>query len=148
MLQTSPIDEPPDAAPGDPLPPVTAPPLWQVLVIQLHWRSPNAGRTDSPVADNAVLHWYVYGKPDETGTALLHYVGTGAVSVSPDSSGADVIIHRAELRLTDRRGNLRDPLADFRISTHFHALADTPHFNEIMEDLQKAIAEAERGPPK
>ena len=145
MLESSPIDEAPSAAPGSALPPVTAPPLWQVLVIQLHWRTQNAGRADSSVADNAVLHWYVYGKHDEHGTAILHYVGSGAVSVSTDSSGANVRIQNAELRLVERHGNLRDPLADFRINTRFHALAATQHFQEIMDDLQKAIADAERG---
>jgi hypothetical protein len=146
ILEKSPIDESEDTGPGGVLPVVTSPPLWQVLLIQLHWRSSNAGRVDSPVADNAVLHWYVYGKPDDHGTALLHYVGTGKVSVSPDGSGAGVYIHNAELHLTDHHGNLRDPLVDFIIHTHFHAMTNPQQYDQVMQDLQKAIGEAGEAP--
>ena len=142
VLESDPIDQPPNAPADQPLQPVTAPPLWQVLVIQLHWRTAAAGVHDSSAPDNAVMHWYVYGKPDDTGTALLHYLGTGAVSVSTNNTGAAVSIRNAELRLVDQHGHLRDPLVDFRISTSFHAIEDPIHLREIMDDLNQAIAEA------
>jgi hypothetical protein len=132
LLEKSPIDETPDVGPGG-------------VLVQLHWRSASAGRTDSTVADNAVLHWYVYGKSDEHGTALLHYVGTGAVAVTTDSSGAGIYIHNAELHLADHHGNLRDPLGDFKITSRFHAVTDPQRFQQIMNDLQKAIREAKAG---
>jgi hypothetical protein len=140
VLESDPIDEPPTAGAGQPIKPVTAPPLWQVLEIELHWRTAAAGNSDSPVAENAVMHWYVYGKPD--GTALLHYVGTGAVSVAPNSSGAKVEIHSAQLRRIEQHGNLRDPLVDFKITGKFNAVEDPVHLKEIEEDLGKAIRDA------
>jgi len=143
VLEKSPIDESAPEGPGGSLLPIKTPPLWEVLLIQLHWRSASAGRADSPVADNAVLHWYVYGKPDGHGIALLHYVGTGPIAVSTDGSGADVYIHNAELHLADHRGNLRDPLVDFKINSRFHAVTDPKQFNQIMDDLQKAIGDRE-----
>lgn len=147
ILQNSPIDEPPTVTAGQPLPPVSAPPLWQVLVIQLHWRTSVAGRRDSLVADNAVLHWYVYGKPDERGTAVIHYMGTGAVSVATDHDGASVTIHNAELRKIDQFGDLRDPLVDFRINSRFRAADDPQHAKQILDDLDNAIHEAKRHGP-
>jgi hypothetical protein len=138
LLQSSPIDSPPTAGPGQPLPPQTDPPLWQVLVIELNWRTAVAGRRDSPVADNAVLHWYVYLK-HETGTASwIHYQGSGAVSVNADSKGADVTINRADLHRIAAVGSLRDPLGDFRANGHFRAAIDPPHARQIAEDLAAA----------
>jgi hypothetical protein len=145
VLQSSPIDEPSNAGPGQPIAPVTAPPLWQVLVIQLHWRTAAAGHADSPVADNAVLHWYVYGKPDEHGTAMLHYLGTGAVSVSTDSNGASVTIHNAELHRIEQHGNLKDPLVDFHINSQFNAVEDPVRLKQILDDLHAATADASPG---
>jgi hypothetical protein len=147
MLQSSPIDEPLAVTAGQPLPPISAPPLWQVLVIQLHWRTSIAGRRDSLVADNAVLHWYVYGKPNPYGTAVIHYMGTGAVSVATDNEGASVTIHNAELHKVDQFGDLRDPLVDFRINSHFRAVDDLQHAKQILDDLDSAIQEAKRHGP-
>ncbi len=146
MLENDPLDQPPSAPAGAPLPPVTDPPIWQVLDIQLHWRSPTPGVKDSPVADNAVLHWYVYGKPDGLGTSVLQYVGTGTVTLSADtnrSGGANVSIRNAELHLAEKHGSLLDPLVDFRITTAFHAADDPAHLKGILEDLHKALVDAQ-----
>ncbi len=141
VLESDPINEPIDTAPGQPINAVTTPPLWQVLVIQLHWRTSLAGSPDSPVGDNAVMHWYIYGKPDRQGTALIEYLGTGPVSVSPNSSGAAVGIYNAELHCSQKRGNLKDPLVHFRVNSQFNAVEDPVHLHEILSDLQKAIAD-------
>lgn len=83
VLESDPINEPIDTAPGQPINAVTTPPLWQVLVIQLHWRTSLAGSPDSPVGDNAVMHWYIYGKPDRQGTASSSNTSAPARCRSP-----------------------------------------------------------------
>jgi hypothetical protein len=139
LLQSSPIDEPPTAGPGQPLPPQSDPPLWQVLVIELNWRTNVAGRRDSLVADNAVLHWYVHGKTDTGVVSWIHYQGSGAVSVDADSKGANVTIHNAELHRVAATGSLRDPLMDFHLNGHFRAVIDPPHAKQINDDLAAAL---------
>ncbi len=143
VLLSDPIDDPTDTDAGDALTPSTAPPLWQVLYIELHWRSASPAKADALVASNAVLHWYVYGKPTSTKMGALHYVGTGSVAVSADSSGADVIINKADLKLLDRHGELHDPFREFEISTTFHARSDPAHLHQTLSDIEKAIAEAD-----
>jgi hypothetical protein len=144
VLLSDPIDDPTGTGAGDALSPSTGPPLWQVLYIELHWRSSSPGKADSLVADNAVLHWYVYGKPTGTGMGALHYVGTGSVEVSPDKTGADVTVSKTNLRLLDHHGELRDPFHEFQISTTFHAANDPAHLRQTLSDVDKAIAEADK----
>ncbi len=140
LLQNSPIDSPPTAGPGQPLPAQNDPPLWQVLIIELNWRTNVAGRRDSLVSDNAVLQWYVYGKPDAGSVSWIHYQGSGAVSVDADNKGANVTINNAELHRIAAAGSLRDPLIDFHLNGHFRAVIDPPHAKQITDDLAAALA--------
>ena len=143
VLLSDPIDDPTDNNPGEALSPSTAPPLWQVLYIELHWRSSSPAKADSLVASNAVLHWYVYGKPTSTKMGVLHYVGTGSVQISADTTGADVTVSRGDLKLLDHHGQLHDPFHAFQINTAFRARNDPAHLKQTLADIDKAIAEAD-----
>ena len=142
VLLRQPIDDVPDQSADQPLIRQTTPALSQVLVIQLHWRTAPAGNSDSPVANNAVLHWYVYGEPGETGMGVLQYVGSGAVSFSPTGPTASVSVHNAELSLFDKHGPLHDPLGTFKIDADFKASLDPQLMQQTMDDLNKAIAQS------
>ena len=144
VLVSDPIDQPTEAAPGDALAVATSPPIWQVLLIQLHWRTSASPKEDSLVANNAVLHWYVYGKPTSTGMGVLHYIGSGSVSVSTDSTGADVVINHADLKLAERHGDIHDPFQAFQIKTDFRAETDPARLNQSMDDVEKAISQADQ----
>jgi hypothetical protein len=143
VLVSDPIDQPTEAASGDALAVATSPPIWQVLLIQLHWRTSASPKEDSLVANNAVLHWYVYGKPTSTGVGVLHYVGSGSVSVSTNSTGADVVINHADLKLADQHGEIHDPFQAFQIKTSFRAQTDPARLNQSLDDVEKAISQAD-----
>jgi len=44
---------------------------------------------------------------------VLHYLGTGSVSISSNSSGANIDITQADLKFVDRQGEIRDPFQPF-----------------------------------
>jgi len=144
ILLSDPIDEPTKTTNDGALKPATAPPLWQVLSIELHWRTSRSPRVDSLVATNAVLHWYVYGKPTATGVGVLHYLGTGSVSISTDSTGADVTVSHADLKLADQHGYIKDPFGQFQISTTFRAQTSKAFVQQSLDDIAKAISEADQ----
>jgi hypothetical protein len=142
VLLSDPIDNP-SAPAGDTLPITNSPPLWQVLSIRLHWRSNASPKEDALVASNAVLHWYVYGKTVGNQIGVVHYVGTGTVSVDTDSTGAAISIIRADLKLADQHGEIRDPFKAFRISAAFHADNKPARVQQAMDDVAQAILQAE-----
>jgi hypothetical protein len=144
VLLSEPMDQPTESSPGDALAVNNSPPIWQVLLIQLHWRTSASPKEDSLVANNAVLHWYVYGKPRSTSMGVLHYVGSGSVSVSTDSNGADVTINHAELKLLDQHGQINDPFQAFQIRTDFRAQADPARLQQSLDDVEKAISQADQ----
>jgi hypothetical protein len=143
ILLSDPIDDSTRTSNSGGLAVATAPPLWQVLSIQLHWRTNTSPKTDSLVASNAVLHWYVYGKPTTTGVGVVHYLGTGSVSISTDATGADVTVSHADLKLADRHGDIRDPFGQFQITTTFHAQTSPVHLQQSLDDVAKAISDAD-----
>jgi hypothetical protein len=145
VLISDPIDEPVGAGPGKPLPEAASPPIWYVLLIDLHWRNAPLGNPDSPVASNASLHCYVFGTPTDITTGVLHYSGTGSVWVSPGKTGADVTVQSGEMTLADLHGQLRDPFKRFGLSTKFHAVTDAGRLAQVMDDVRKAIVEADGG---
>ena len=121
--------------------PATAPPLWQVLAIRLHWRKATYSGLDSPVSSNAVMHWYVYTKPGDPNAGVLDYVGTGAVAASPNATGATITIGNAELTLQSQHGSLKDPFQSFHLSdSSFHAESDSAKLQQTMDDVNKALA--------
>jgi hypothetical protein len=143
VLLSDPIDEGADASAGDALTPVKSPPIWQLLSIQLHWRSTDSPKEDQLVANNAVLHWYVYGKPTTTGMGVLHYVGTGSVAISTDTDGAEVKINHAELKLADQHGTIHDPFGTFTIKASTYAVTNPAQVQQCMDDVRKAIDQAD-----
>ncbi len=145
VLVEDPIDEPTHTAPGKPLPGLHSPPIWHVLLIDLHWRNAPPGNIDSPVARNADLHWYVFGKPTDNTTGVLHYAGQASVWLSPDKTGADISVDSGQLTLSDQHGDLRDPFKHFHISTRFHAIANPDRLTQVMDDVRTAITEADGG---
>ena len=143
LLLSDPIDDPTESSPGDALAVATSPPIWQVVLIQLHWRTTASPKEDQLVANNAVLHWYVYGKPTGSRVGVLHYVGSGSVSISTNSTGAEVTINHAELKLADRHGQIHDPFAAFGIKSVLHADINPALVQQSIEDVQKAISQAD-----
>jgi hypothetical protein len=143
ILLSDPIDQSARTTDNGALVPYTAPPLWQALSIRLHWRTNSSPKTDALVASNAVLHWYVYGKPTATGVGVLHYLGTGTVTVSTDSTGAEVTVTHADLKMSDIHGDIRDPFGQFQINTTFHAETSPTHVQQSLDDIAKAVSDAD-----
>ncbi len=136
VLLNDPIEQPPAGSAGEPLQPLTSPPLRQVLVIDLQWRSSVAANLDTPASENAVLNWYVYG-----GQGLIQYHGTGFVAVTPRGNGANVSIKNSSLSLMQSAGGLIDPFGKFTIDGSFHAAANPQRIHMVMADLATAQAD-------
>src|SRR5437867_2428010 len=66
-------------------------------------------------ATNAAIHWYVLGSSSQR-NEVIHYAGTGFVSVDASSRSADLDIMRADLKMRDHAGDLIDPIGDCRIT--------------------------------
>jgi len=144
VLVSDPIDEPTKTPPGAPLPAIQSPPIWHVLLIELHWRNTTSGNPDSPVASNAALHWYVFGKPTDNSSGLLHYAGQGSVRFSAGNTNADVTVQSGDMTLVDQHGPLRDPFHSFHVRTAFHALSDAGRLKQVMDDVQGAIVNSDQ----
>ena len=148
VLVNAPIDKPTPDQPGKPIQPLPEPPLHTVMAIRLHWRAKSAMLT-TEAGLNAVLHWYVYGSPAGGGPpSLLHYVGTGFVTIDDAGDGADVTVQHGSLSLAQRYGDLRDPLGTFRLNGSFHAVTSDRQLAETLADVKVAVAAAAAAYPK
>ena len=142
VLVNAPIDKLTPDQPGKLIQPLAGPPLQTVMSIRLHWRA-QSGTLHTDAGLNAVLHWYVYGSPTGNGQpSLLHYVGTGFVLIDPAGDGADVSVSHGSLRLTNRYGDLRDPLGTFAVNGSFHAVESDRQVNETLADVDAAVRRA------
>lgn len=140
VLVTAPIDRRLPDRPDAVIRPLPEVPLNTVMSIRLHWRA-NSSRLRSIAGLNAVLHWYVYGSPAGGGPpSLLHYVGTGFVTLNDAGDGADVSVTHGTLSLRDRHGDLRDPLGTFTVDGSFHAVTGDRQLAQTLADV-KAAAE-------
>ncbi len=147
VLVNAPIDRRTPDHPGKLIQPLPEPPLHTVMAIRLHWRAKSATlSTDAGL--NAVLHWYVYGSPAGGGPpSLLHYVGTGFVIIDDAGDGADVTVTHGMLALSERYGDLRDPLGAFTLNGSFHAVTSASQLTETLADVKAAGAQAAAAHP-
>ena len=143
VLVNSAIDRAVQTSPGRPIEPLADVPLHTVLSIRLHWR-PIRSTLQTAVGLNAVLHYYVYGPASADGgpASLLHYVGTGFVTLHDAGDGSDVDVSHGSLSLRERYGQLRDPLGTFTVDGTFHAITSDPRVAEVETDVKDATARA------
>ena len=138
VLVSAPIDRRLADSPDAVVRPLAEVPLHTVMAIRLHWRA-NSSRLRSIAGLNAVLHWYVYGSPAGGGPpSLLHYVGTGFVTIHDAGDGADVTVANSSLSLRERHGDLRDPLGTFTVDGSFHAVTADRQLAETLADVKAA----------
>ena len=148
VLVSAPIDRRVPADPTRNVRPLGEPPLHTVMAIRLHWRA-IPGRQTTDAGLNAVLHWYVYGSPSGGGPpSLLHYVGTGFVTIDDAGDGADVAVSHGMLSLAERYGDLRDPLGGFTVAGSFHAASSDTQLTETLADVKAASAQAAAAYPR
>ncbi len=141
VLVHDPVDDIPSSEAGQRLNPATVPPVRQYLQIRVLWRPVRGARADTPAATNAALHWYVLEGPTVSGTGMIHYAGTGFVSVVKNGPGAEVIIRNGTLKLAERRGDLVDPLHEFRVDGKFDAVSDDVRVRQMLADVKEVAAE-------
>ena len=87
------------------------------------------------VVTNAAIDWYVMNNTVEGGDDMLEYQGAGFVTVDTSDTTAKVTIRTADLRPTQARGSLTDPIGPARVTGTFVAQQD----NERLQDLLAAI---------
>jgi len=117
---------------------------WQVLSIQLHWRTSSSPKTDALVATSGAALVRVR-QTHRTGVGVLHYLGTGSVSISSNSSGANIDITQADLKFCRPPGRIRDPFQAFSIRAHVHAENNPGQVRQCLADIQKAIDASKPG---
>ena len=142
VLVDAPIDRRTPDNPTKAIQPLPDVPLHTVMALRLHWRA-ISGRLTTDAGLNAVLHWYVYGNPSNGGPpSLLHYVGTGFVTLTDAADGADVTVRHGTLSLAERYGTLRDPLGSFSVEGAFHAVTSDTQLSETLADVKSVTAAA------
>jgi hypothetical protein len=147
VLVNAPIDRRTPDQPGKLIQSLPEPPLHTVMAIRLHWRSKSAMLT-TEAGLNGVIHWYVYGSPAGGGPpSLLHYVGTGFVTIDDAGDGANVRVQHGSLSLVERFGDLHDPLGTFAVEGSFHAVTSEKQLNETLADVKTALAQAAAAHP-
>ena len=119
-----------------PMTPNNQAPLRQVVQIKILWR-PMSGVRES-VAANAAIDWYVLNNTADGGSDLLHYQGSGYVTLKGDDDTTKVKIHSAQMRPTAVHGTLSDPIGPATLTGTFVAL------NNDQRAADLAIAARER----
>ncbi len=132
VLVNDPFDHNSAPSTGDPLNPSKTPPITQLLYIHLQWRTAIFSRGETPVTSNAVLDWYVYGGGS---ASMIHYTGSGHVSIDAGKAKAVVDIRHAELKLADRFGSLQDPFKSFSVDGSITAINSPGELKHVLGDL-------------
>ncbi len=141
VLVNAPLDRLTPDQPAKLIRPIEGAPLHTVMSIRLHWRAVTGSLT-TDAGQNAVLHWYVYGSPAGGPPSLVHYVGTGFVTLADSGDGATVAVSHATLAVKERYGDLRDPLGTFAVAGTFHAVTSDAQVAETLADVSSALAAA------
>ena len=116
--------------PGQPIGPMTAPPLRQVVYLKVLWR-PMTG-TDATAANNASVEWYVLSDTSSGQSDLLQYQGTAFVSVTPKGNIAKVDVRNGTMSPCAARGTLHDPVGVARLNGSFTAVANDDRLEELL----------------
>lgn len=129
---------------GQPLFPMAAMPLRQVLHIRVLWRPLNGPRQDFPAATNASISWYVLGATADESPDMLQYNGVGQVSVYPASDETRIFIRSAMLSPGAQRGKIGDPIGRLSLSGSAIAQNDDERVRGLLADL-KSIPDIRMG---
>ena len=116
--------------PGQPIEPMVAAPLRQVVYLKVLWR-PITG-TDATAANNASVEWTVLSDAASGQTDLLQYQGTAFVSVTPKGNIAKVKVRNGTITPCAARGTLHDPVGVARLDGSFTAVANDDRLEELL----------------
>jgi hypothetical protein len=122
--------------------------LGQVMHLRVLWKPMRGTKTDQPSTTNAVIDWYVTGRPDAAGRPeMLHYAGAGFVTTSASRDSVWVAVKNASLKLASRRGNLKDPVSPATLKGAFHATVNADRVDEALAGVKSDARAARAGIP-
>jgi hypothetical protein len=124
------------------------PELDQVMHLRILWKPMRGTKADQPSTTNAVIDWYVTGKPDATGRPeMLHFAGAGFVTTTPSRDAVWVAIKNASLKLASRRGSLKDPVSPATLKGSFYATVNPDRVDEALAGVNSDVRPARAGMP-
>jgi hypothetical protein len=127
---------------GEPIQPLHAQSLRQVMHIHVLWQPPTGVALDNPSATNAAIDWYIVPEGSRRGHDLVHYQGAGFIQLHRSGGHVSLSISNASIKPAEVRGDIRDPIGPATLSGTAYARRDPQRVREILEDVQ-----AMQGPP-
>jgi len=110
----------------------------QIMHIRVYWLARHGAKLDHPVAANATFRWYVFGDRLDESAELLRYNGGGLVLVAESGGHSYITIRGADLRATERRGQMDDPLGPCSVNGDITALVDRARVDELINEARQA----------
>ena len=130
------VQIPKDRPAGAPLEPAKTAPLRQLVHVHVFWRPRKGAKPDNPSSTNAAVDWYFIahaGLPDQS---VVHYAGSGFVSLGVSSKSAAVHVRSVAIEPGPIVGNLRDALGSGNVSGDFVALHDPGEVRDLLREIQ------------
>ena len=129
-----------------PLQPTIASPVTQALKLHVFWRPESSVMLREATVTNAIIDYYVLGNPDGRTSDFLHYQGAAFVTLNFGPKVASLTIKDGEIELARRMGNMVDPIGHSLINGSMTAVRNDRRAEEILANLQRQAAAAEKGP--
>lgn len=133
--QSSNARKPLDAAPATPR---------QIVHIRIVWTPMKGTRADQPAATNAIVHWYVLGAGGANeADGFLHYSGSGFVKIRLHSKDALVDVANVKIALSERSGDMTDPLGPATLAGRFDAKVSDTNVKALLAEIRNVTTRLE-----
>ena len=124
---------------GTPLHTTEAPPLRQIVHVQIPWM-PERGHMSDTIVANAVVDWYILSEVPERQQDVIRYSGVGFALAYPSDKTIDLNLNNAHLKPELRRGALTDPLGPFNLSGDIRALKDPQKVQDLLASTRQRLS--------
>jgi hypothetical protein len=126
-------------ASGKPLRSTDAPPLRQVVHVQIPW-IPERGHMSDTIVANAIVDWYILSDVPERQQDVIRYAGVGFALAYSSEKTIDLNLNNAHLKPDLHRGALTDPLGPFNLSGDIRALKDPQKLQDLLTSTRQRLS--------
>lgn len=123
---------------NQPLEPMTAAQLRQVIHIHVFWQAEGGQMAKDGVMTNAAINWYVIGSEERDRPEVLRYEGAGYVLLDQGRQTTTVEIRDGNMKKTEIRGDLQDPIGPSRLKGEVKAKRNNQFVKDTLADLKAA----------
>jgi hypothetical protein len=135
VLLNDPIDQVKAGGADKAIDPVAVPPLRQIMTIRVLWRPMKGAKFDHPLATNATVHWYVFDRTAQS-SGFLHYTGNAFADVYTERDRASIEIRNATLKLSEKSGDMADPVGPVHMTGSFDCLSDERRVKNLLAEVK------------